>query len=197
VEIEMTSYDVLLDRVGARINQLPRRSIAALFLACSIGLLPALDAWTRRRASGRSEVFDRAARAARDHAVAAVPIVDGFSLLDAVGAAAKETTTAAQDCWICLDAAIRAVVDEQFKAGPCIEYALEPKSQAVSERLFGVVQVGSGPGEAEAYDTLLADPEFRAAVDFVEWAVARLEVVEAPSSNDIEVLVDRADAIAP
>jgi hypothetical protein len=194
----MTSYDAVLDRVGARIDRLPRRCVAALFLACSMGLRPELEAWMTRQGIGRSDVFDRAARAVRDYAVGAVPVA--ATLLDAVWAEVppgEETTTAEEDCWICLDVAVRVAVDEAFVPGPCIEYALEPKSEVISERLFGVTQVGSGPGEEEAMRTLLADTEFRVAVGFVEWAVGMLEQIEIPSTGDVEVLVARADAIQP
>lgn len=88
-------------------------------------------------------------------------------------------------------------LDPDFEAGPCIEYALEPQSQAVSEHLFGVSQVGSGPNEEEAMEALASAVGFRPALNFVEWAVAFLAEVETLSDDDLDSLTSSAAVLRP
>lgn len=200
----MTSYDAVLKRVGSQVDQLPIRGKAALFLACTIALRPEYEEWARHRGAGRIDLFEQAAAAVREYVTAATPIAGGEALLGSLeeevppGDSPDEfSSTNAQDCWICLDTAVRVTLDLDFEAGPCIEYALEPQFQAVSEHLFGVSQVGSGPEEEEAIETLLDTAEFRAALEFAEWAVAFLAEVDTLSDHDLDSLIDRAVVLQP
>jgi hypothetical protein len=200
----MTSYDAVLKRIGSEIDRLPACGKAALFLACAISLRREYEDWVNHRGAGRIDLFERATAAVREYVTAATPIAGGATLLSSLeeevppGDTPDEfSSTNAQDCWICLDAAVRVIFDTNFEAGPCIEYALEPQSQAVSEHLFGVSQVGSGPEEDAAMETLLGTADFRAALNFVEWAVVFLAEVDALSNDDFDNLINRAMVLQP
>lgn len=103
-----------------------------------------------------------------------------------VEAAAPSTSTdqveftAAQDCWICLDATLRASLGA-YEASESTWYMLEPLFQAASQRLFGLTDVGS-LRQDEAEPRILADESVSAGVSGLDRAV-RLAETKIHASN--------------
>jgi hypothetical protein len=83
-----------------------------------------------------------------------------------------DVPTTAQDCWVCLDTAVRGAYGE-FDPADSTWYLLEPMFQAVSERLFGFADVGTADAEV-AESAALAEPELASAVDAVERSIELL-----------------------
>jgi hypothetical protein len=77
------------------------------------------------------------------------------------------------------------------------EAVAEPLTQATSERLYGVSDVGSGSEEDAQIRAILHEPDMSAALDFVTWAVDHLTDRAAPSGDDLSELTSRAVVIAP
>jgi hypothetical protein len=107
------------------------------------------------------------------------------------------SATAAQDCWICADVAIRVLVHDEYAAGPAIEYGLEPVLQRATEELFGVSQVGGGPTENEQTEAIISHPRVSGAVEFLEWATDFLNDRPSPKEDDLELVAQRATVLAP
>jgi hypothetical protein len=142
--------------------------------------------------------------AADEFAVFGVLPLDVERLLQALEAATPAgdspdhiSSTLAQDCWICADVSIRVLVDTEYDPGPAIEYALEPVLSAVTHRLFGVSQIGSGPDEQMKVHAILADPAARTALEFCRWAIDYLRVRASPSENDLDLIRSRSAALLP
>lgn len=102
----------------------------------------------------------------------------------------------AQDCWICADIGIRVLVDKNYKAGPAIEYALEPALSAASEELYGVSQLGTSDEEEEQIRVLLRHRKVAAALEFVRWATDYLQDRPEPAEEDLALVSSRATALA-
>ena len=200
----MTSYDRLLMALGERIDSLPKRSISALFLACAEALRPAFRDWAAHRGESTEPLLERAISSARSFAITGQPPADVHELLASVEEATPEgeswhgvPSTTAQDCWICAGIAIRVISDPEYRAGPGVEYALEPVMGRVTERLHGVSQLGSGPDESAQMEEVLRQPEIVEALGFFSWAVDFLGQAKALTDAEIAELTRRAAAIAP
>ncbi|MBT2500167.1 hypothetical protein J7E25_13825 [Agromyces sp. ISL-38] len=105
-----------------------------------------------------------------------------------------EMFTAAQDCWICVDTALRSALGE-FDPSDSAWYLLEPMFQAVSARLFGLSDVGS-ERQADAERAALDDAELAAAVEAVEAAITMLED-RAVDRTRLELLTTILEPVAP
>jgi hypothetical protein len=200
----MTAFDDVLDDLAARIDALAPRARAAFFLACGRALRGEYERWVARRGESHADLLARADEAAAGFATRGVDIDGGGRLLAELEAATppgaspdEVSSTFAQDCWICVDCGVRVAVEDGFAAGICVEYALEPVTETVSERLFGFSQVGSGDEEEAQMRRLVADDRFRRAVEFCHWAIGRLAVRSEPASADLDELTARAAALAP
>jgi hypothetical protein len=200
----VTAFDDWLDGIGARIDELPTRSTVALFAACASGLLPELGRWAAHRGHDTEPLAESALATARAYALTGDPPPDTQALLASIEEATppgdspdEVSSTAAQDCWICVGTSIRVIADPGFKAGMSIEYALEPILQQATERLYDVTQLGSGPDEDTQTDTILREPDVSRALDFCSWAVAFLAERTTPSEADLSELTNHATALTP
>lgn len=102
--------------------------------------------------------------------------------------------TAAQDCWICLDTAVRGARGE-FDPADSTWYLLEPLFQDVSERVFGLSDVGSANQE-DAETVALDDPSVVAAMSALRGIIGDL-ASERLSSSLLAILRARMAAISP
>jgi hypothetical protein len=199
----LTALDTLLDSLAAHISRLSKRALVGLFWSCATALEPEYRAGAAHRNARNDQTLHEALTGAHRFAAFGRELVDREVLLHAleVSAPAGQSpdtvcATAAQDCWICADVAIRVLVQDDYTAGPAIEYALEPALQHASEELFGVSQVGSGPIENEQLEMILAHPSASEAVDFVQWATDYLANRPSPSEDELNLVADRATALA-
>ena len=200
----LTSLDTLLEALAARIGRLSRRAVVGLFWSCAMALQPEYQEWATVRNVRTDRILREALTAARQFAAHGREPAGCRRLLDALEASAPAgespdvvSATAAQDCWICADIAIRILVHDDYIAGPAIEYALEPTLQRASEELFGVSQVGSGPSENEQVEAILAHFPVSKAVDFLQWATDYLECRPSPSEDELDLLAGRAVVLTP
>jgi hypothetical protein len=203
----LTMLDAFVEDMTTRIDRLSKRSIAALYWACSSALVPVYRKWAAGTGAQAEPILIAALTAGYQFVVSGREPADKRELLQALEVSAppgdllytadKSLETAAQDCWICGDIAIRVLVDDGYSAGGAIEYSLEPVLQHASERLFGVLQVGSGPDEYREIEAVMSEPDVSAATDFVQWAVDFLEDRPAPAAEDLELMGQRATVLRP
>lgn len=99
--------------------------------------------------------------------------------------------TAAQNCWICADSALRVALRE-FDAADASWYLLEPVSQSVSESLFGLSDVGSLAQDKDEA-VALADPGL---VDAIAALNEAIDVLEAGPLSP-HTLDHAKDVLAP
>jgi hypothetical protein len=203
----LTALDAFVDEMAIRIGRLSKRSQIALFWACSSGLLPEYIRWATY-VDARTEPILNASLVAAYQFAALGQEPSGkqelLSLLeasappgDSAGKTDEANETAAQDCWICADVCIRVLVEEDYDAGPVIEYALEPILQHATEYLFGVSQVGSGPHEVEQVQAILAQHEVSRATDFIQWALDLLNDPSPLSESGLQLIRERAAVLQP
>ncbi|MBB5960653.1 hypothetical protein FHS29_007281 [Saccharothrix tamanrassetensis] len=200
----MTVYDEALDDFAERVDRLPRRAVAALFAACAAALVPEYRRWAAHVGASAEPLADRVLAAARGYATTGTAPSGVDTLLAEVEEATPPgespddyPSTAAQDCWICVDLAIRVIADPDHEPGTGIEYALEPIVQKATERVHGVTEVGSGPDEDAQVAAVLAEPDVAAALDFVTWATGHLAGRPDPTDADLAELDRRAGVLAP
>lgn len=199
----MTKYDELLQRLGGGINLLPLRARTAVFLACGRALLGEYEGWAAPHDIGRRiiQLVDEACEGfvlRGELPPDAVPLLAQLASVTPEGDAENgRSATAAQDCWICYDTALRSASDSSFEPGVCVEYALQPVSEAVAERLFSVSQIGSGPDEDSQVDLLVNDPQLKAAAEFCELAITELEDAARLTRAGLARLVSGATALVP
>jgi hypothetical protein len=106
-------------------------------------------------------------------------------------------STIAQDCWICADVAIRAIADPAYRAGPAIEYALEPVIHHATLRLFGVTQLGSDMNESVRVAAVLAESDVASALEFCDSATRALVGATTVNRELLSDLEKRASALLP
>lgn len=203
----LTVLDTFVGDMATKIDCLSKRSIAALYWACSSALMPAYQKWVADTGAQTEPILYVALTAGYQFAVSGREPADKNDLLQALEDSAppgdllykagRTLETAAQDCWICGDIGIRVVVDSDYSAGRAIEYSLEPILQCATERLFGVLQVGSGPDESRQIEAVMSEPDVSEATDFVQWAVNFLDGRLAPAANDVELIGQRATVLRP
>jgi hypothetical protein len=199
----MTSLDAEFAELASRIDSLSKRSLVGLFWACSSALVPAFRAWAAHRGAHTELLLRSALASAHSFATQGIDPQSPAHLLASIEASTpagnspdEVSATSAQDCWICADVAIRVLVDEAYRAGPAIEYALEPVLSAASEELFGVSQLGTSDEEEEQVRLLLRHREVAAALEFVRWATAFLQDRPLPAEEDLAIVGSRAAALA-
>jgi hypothetical protein len=198
----MTRLDTELAELSQRIRSMSDRAKAALFWACSDALSEEFSAWAEHTGAGTEPLLRRGQSAAYDFAAHGTRPAGASQLLSDLEAGTppgespdEVSSTSAQDCWICADVGVRVFVERDYDAGPAIEYALEPLLGRVSEELFGVTQLGSGPDEEDKLETLLRHPRIEGAFAFVRWATEFLG--SEPDEQSLNTVRSRAVAIAP
>jgi len=200
----MSAFDVLLSELGSTIRSLPRRSLVALFWACSTALLEEFLRWAAHYHQSTEQLLRDTLNAAYKYAVFGTDPLDATRLLRSLEESSPSgespddfSSTAAQDCWICADVSIRVIVDPSYDAGPAIEYALEPVVSATTEELFGVSQLGSGPELEETMSVVLEASRVVAAVTFLRWALVFLSDESGLSEENLALLRSHATALTP
>jgi hypothetical protein len=200
----MTAFDLHLAELASEINSLSKRSLVALYWACSSALRPEFLRWAAHRGDSTEPLLSEALTAAYRFAAFGAEPVHAERLLRALEASTPPgdspdqfSSTDAQDCWICADVCIRALADPQYNVGPAIWYALEPIMQKATEDLFGVSQVAGGDTEADEMGQVVAHPAVASALDFLRWAITFLGNCPSPTERDLEVVHSRSMALAP
>lgn len=198
----MTRLDTELAELSQRIRSMSDRATAGLFWACSDALSDEFSAWADHTGASTEPTLRAGQSAAYGFAAHGTQPAQASRLLAELEGATppgespdEVSSTAAQDCWICADVGVRVFVRGDYDAGPAIEYALEPLLGRVSEELFGVTQLGSGPDEEEKVETLLRHPRIEGAFAFVRWATEFLG--SEPDEQSLNTVRSRAVAIAP
>lgn len=200
----MTDLDSVLAELTGRIRPMAKRSVVSLFWSCASALLPEFEAWAAHRNVTTASILNEALEAGYRYAVLEVEPVEARSLLQALERSTPAgdspdhvSSTAAQDCWICADVAIRVLVDANYDAAPAIEYALEPVLVYATQELFGVSQVGSGEREAAQIREILGHPAVGLGIEFCRWATEFLSHRPSPTVEDLALLRSRAVALVP
>lgn len=195
----LTKLDELLAELATPVRQLSKRSLVALFWSFASALEPEYRHWAAHSRIHNEPTLTDTLTVAHEFATSGIPPSAGAELLSELEASTpagespdEVSATAAQDCWICADVSIRVIVDDEYDAGPAIEYALEPTLQRATEHIFGISQVGSGERENEQTEAILEDLHVSEAIDFVSWATDYLSTRPAPSPDDLERVGRRA-----
>lgn len=182
----------VVDRLRRGIRDLPQLGQVALFLAAARVFADGRREWLSAEGAASNDIFDQALAGARD--LANGMAVSATLLAEVEEAAIAEmpngAPTIVQDCWICLDTAIRGPV-EGYDMSSSTWYLFEPLFQAVSTRLFGVSDVGSENETAE--EVIVDDPVLCRGVEAVRSCAERLA---AESVDDALIARIRADLIA-
>lgn len=195
----MSPFETAVEGLGRQIRPLSMHAQGALFIAAARALEPEWRRWSS--ASGvplAEDVFHAGVRAATAWVLHDAPIDPG------VLAAVERSTpfeptdvggfTPAQDCWICLDTALRGALGE-FDPADSAWYLLEPLFQRTSERLLGFTEASSAEQEtAEA--AVLADPSVATAVAALECCLRDL-ASRPVSSVFLDNLRERLAALCP
>jgi hypothetical protein len=200
----MTRLGVTLNDLATTIEQLSRRSRVGLFWTGATALEPEYVKWAQQRGHSGEPLLRNALQIAHRYAVDGIEPSDPSALLHALErstppgeSADHSSTTAAQDCWICADASVRIIADATYRAGPAIEYALEPVVAATTMSIFGVAQLGGDSDEDNAMETVLSQASVANAVDFLRLATEFLRARPCPSAEDLSALESRATVLSP
>jgi hypothetical protein len=185
----MSPFEAVSYRLGQALRDLSRRAQVAVLLCASKVLMPEYLDWiVRSGTDDQSDLLREALEVVTRFAVGtAVPHREG--LMDSVEEATPGDSsdvsgfTAAQDCWICADSALRVSVGA-FAVEDAAWYLLEPIFQSTSERLFGVSDVGSQT-QAAAEVEALEDPALASAIHGIEEAIALLMGRPSPDVGDL------------
>lgn len=199
----MTTYDVILIDLGRALADVDRRPAAGFYAACGTAFKNSFLSWAGGPDAEDVRLLDRALDSGIDYATGGRQ--SGLPHLlerlerraphgEAVGGISPQV---AQDCWICVDTAIRIAVDCTFNWGPVVEYVLEPMMFATTQQLYGVSQLGSGPGEEALTRTVLEHGNMRGALAFCRWAINSMQGASALSVRDIQAMSRRAAALVP
>lgn len=194
----MSPFETVVAGFAARVARLEQQAQVALFAAAADVLRPRYVDWVDAAdgaVEDQSDLLDRAVVAALRFAAG-----DGdaptTALLGQLEAATPSEpfdvpwATAAQDCWICADTAVRSSLGDHA-AQESTWYLLEPMFQSTSERLFGVVDVGS-ERQDELEGQALEDPALSAAVSALD------DTIEALGAGGDRPVGDRlAEDLAP
>lgn len=203
----MSSLDEILGDLSRGVSALSARGASALFAASAAALLPAYRAWAgggdsdemRARLGALQRAIDVGLELAqKGRSPADLPKI--LRSLESIAPDKRLTTpsaTAAQDCIVCADLAIRIHVEQGFACGPIVEYALEPVLLAAMRRVAPPGAERPPEGHLAIADALLADPAVMAAVEFLWFAIVRLHTHPEPSLSSIEEIVDRAQVLLP
>jgi hypothetical protein len=216
----VSSLDDILGDLSRGVAALSTRATSALFAASASALAPAFQSWATRSDNVEEHkasvpILERAIEIGFELARTGTTQADIPALLqrlewitpmpdDTAGPTRKESdqeakavSTAAQDCLICADVAIRVHVEPDFSAGPVIEYALEPLLLAETRRIEAEPDQGDGEEHPAAADALLGDTRVMAAVGFMWFAIMRLRSKPEPDPAAIDEIRTRAGVLMP
>lgn len=184
----MSPFTEAADRVAESLRGLGLRNQVAVYVGAARALAPGYRAWrdlTGSASPDDSRLFDSATHLATVFAVegAAPPpeLLDRLEMSTPSEPTDVPGFTTAQDCWICLDTALRAAVSD-YDPADSAWYLLEPAFQAVSERLYGDTDVGSENQQA-AESAALRDPALQRVLASVE------ESISIAAQNPTEALI--------
>lgn len=190
----MSPFELAVAKLASRVGTLDSDSQVALLACAAEALIPRyLDWCADAGVSRQDELLRGAVEHARGVALGTVKQPSRSLLMSVEAGIPSEPSdrawfTAAQDCWMCADSALRVALHE-YDASDASWYLLEPVFQSVSESLFGLTDVGSltqNDREAEA----LADPRLAQAIAAINEAIDVLQVGPLDSRN-----VDRVRTI--
>lgn len=192
----MTPLDSLIQELASQIEPLSQRAQVTLYLVCAQALLPEYEAWTDGRQQSHENLFRQAQTYAENFVATGKAAPDTAELLRKIERTTP-TESPAQDCWICIDLTLRIQVSsgEDIHVGNCIEYALTPNISAVTEKMFGVSQLGGE--DEESYQIVLQQPTVQSAITFCRDAARFLAKHPQPTHQDLSELYVKAVALAP
>ncbi|MFI8524583.1 hypothetical protein ACIGB8_09060 [Promicromonospora sukumoe] len=188
----MSPFGDVVDRLRSDIRDLPQPGQVVLFLAAAQVFAGSRREWLAAKGVASDDaVFEQALESARDlaHGRAATPSAAFLVELEeaAFGEMRDGAPTIVQDCWICLDTAVRGPV-EGYDMSSSTWYLLEPLFQSVSARLFGVADLGSENVVAER--AALDDPVLAGGVAAVRSCVERLPTVSVDGALFARIVED-------
>lgn len=199
----MSPFEEVNREISANAAGLTRRSQVLLLAAASRVLFPRYQEWHIEAGQPDSTLMLLVdSIAAAEHfatGVAGRPAIETL-IADLEQDAPSEPTdvasfTAAQDCWILADSAIRTI-SGRFTASDATWYMLEPMFQTTCQRLFGVSDVGSSQ-QAAMEQEALEDPMLEAAVGALESSIYRLAAIATPNEDVLASCIVALDALRP
>lgn len=204
----MSSLDDILGDLSRGIGALSTRATSTLFAASAAALIPAFRDWASLTANARDHatsipMLERAIAVGFELSLTGTTQADLPAILQRLEwitpsrTQAAAGSTAAQDCLICADVAIRTHVEPAFACGPVIEYALEPVLLSATHRVSAAADPGDGLGRPLAADALLEDARVMGAVGFMWFAIMRLRSKPEPDALTIEEIRSRATVLLP
>lgn len=193
----MTAYDDLIDRLADRINSLPPRRQAIFFWCSAEAIALYSDASS----------LDTEERVATELALRETKYIVlnwGEEHVKEIAASVRalldrpqpEYSISIECAWMCLGCVARIACDDTYRPGISVEIVIRPSIAAVSEEMFGVYQIGSGPDEERQITLILANPEVKGAVRYCQRAIATLESNERDELA-MEMLKREAPALVP
>ena len=204
----MSSLEDILGDLSRGVGALSDRATSALFAAAAAALQPAFVEWASLDDKGgkhnvRIPLLEQAIEIgfelARSGATEAdlVDILQRLEWITPGRVRSAASSTAAQDCLICADVALRVHVEPDFARGPVIEYALEPILLSATERVATVPTPDDGSDPPARADALLEDSRVLAAVEFMWFAIMRLRSKPDPAAATIDEIRKRAKVLMP
>lgn len=191
----MSPFEESAERIGSLLSSLSARGQVALAVCTSRVLTSHYREWCAERGlEDHSDLLleaqDGAARfATGDDAPCRQGLLADLEEATPSDQSGGSTFTAIQNGWICADIAIRIQRDE-FAIEQSAWYLLEPTFQAVSERLFGVTDVGSREQDTKEAEAL-RHPDLVAALRGLEDAAALLAGLTDIRVRDLRELEER------
>jgi hypothetical protein len=196
----VSSLQDRIETLRLRLSLLPKPAQVAVFMTAAELLHSRWQRWAVARGVVAQQEFDECVATVRAFIEGGqLPLGSDLLLERVQSVAPSESTdtidfTAAQDCWICLDTALRSSLD-RYDAPDATWYLLEPLFQAASQTLFGVVDVGSSEQDVDEA-LLLQDEQVGAALRGIDEAI---DLLNGESEGPIDFVVLKAlmEPIAP
>lgn len=195
----MSPFEAASDEVAAQVRGLSVRSAVGLFWAGSVALTRDYVQWCSAvPADPEIERLAEAQVAAREIALgrgpaSAVLLAEVESRVPS-GPSDVAGFTAAQDCWICVDSALRLALG-RLEAEDGAWFLLEPAFHRVTERLSGVYDTGSADQEDTEREAL-DDPVLAGARQGLDRAVRLLARHPEPDEDVLAECLVSVSAIA-
>jgi hypothetical protein len=200
----VSALDDILGDLSRGVGALSTRATSALYAAAAAALQPAFHDWAASGGQSTEPLLEQAIEVGFELARSGTTETDLADILRRLElatptrvAADSAPSTAAQDCLICADVALRVHVEPTFAQGPVIEYALEPVLMAATGRVSAVPQPDDGSEAPAAADALLEDSQVLAAVEFMWFALMRLRGKLEPDPATIDAIRTRATVLLP
>lgn len=195
----MTSpFENVCDEVDFSVQALEVEHQAVLFATAARALMPAYSRWcsaagvvpqSRLLEDALGEVSDRTVGETAE----AVPLEE-IAAATPAGPTDVGPFTAAQDCWICVDLAVRASRASRAPVGSAW-YMLEPVLQRETEALVDHYDAGSGTDDVEA--RVLSQPRVRQALEGLTATIAILAVTPESADVDSPLVASQMATILP